>query len=200
MEHENKTGYLLLGILSMGPQSGDDINTIFKERISHVWSESYNQIFQIGPMLNRMVLGGLVEKTMERQKGKIYRKVYHLTKKGMQEFRELHSRPIEYQIVRKELLLKLIFGSKVELKYNTKHVECFQVMHNELLKEYESFEKEFVSRNDDPDVRFKIMAVHYCMNESRALLAWCDEALEMLRDMEREHNMNAREVEKIHNF
>jgi PadR family transcriptional regulator AphA len=181
---ENKTKYALLGVLSMGPMSADDIKEVLVEQIRYVWKDSHG-LGSIYPMLNRMLFGGLVEKTIEKRDGRRNRKVYHLTEKGLEVFRQWHTRPIDYQIVHKELLLKLIFGSKVEPNGNIKQVTSFQKMHKELLKVYEAKEQEFANRRDDPDARFKIFAARYCMNESRALLAWCDETLEMLHNMER---------------
>ncbi len=183
MARENKTKYALLGLLTMGPMSGYDIKKLFEGPMSHVWSESYGQIY---PMLNRLVLEGLAEKSVEKRGERMDRKVFSLTEKGLQEFRQWHNRPIEYQVVRKELLLKLIFGSKVDLKDNIKHVEHFQKMHTDLLMEGETVESDFASRKDDPDARFKLMAARYCMHESRALVEWCNESLEMLRAMDEE--------------
>jgi len=157
---ENKTKYALLGILSMGTMSGNDIKEILVEQIRYVWKDSHG-LGSLYPMLNRMLFGGLVGKTFEKRDGRRNRKVYHLTGKGLEVFRQWHTRPIDYQIVHKELLLKLIFGSKVEPKGNIKQITRFKEMHKELLKVYEAKEKEFANRKDDSDARFKIMAARY---------------------------------------
>ena len=181
MARENKTKYAILGVLSMGPMSGYDINKIFQERLNYVWSESYGQLY---PMLKRMEQEELIEKCAGNQEGRIDRKVYQLTEKGLDEFREWHPRTIGYQITRKELLLKLIFGSKVQLKDNIAHVEHFREMIRESLKLHAVVESEYASRQGDPDARFKYMATRYYWYEWQALLAWCDETLDALRKME----------------
>lgn len=167
----------------MGPMSGYDIKKLFEGTMSHVWCASYGQIY---PMLNQLVLEGLAKMSVEERRERKDRKVFRLTEKGLEEFRRWHSQPIEYEVVRKELLLKLIFGSKVETRDSIKHVEKFRVMHVERLKEGEVAEKEFATRKNDPDAQFKLMATRYYMYESRAMLAWCDEALEMFQAMDAE--------------
>ncbi|MGH9601902.1 MAG: PadR family transcriptional regulator, partial [Terriglobales bacterium] len=47
----NTTRFALLGLLSLGPQSGYDLKKRMEQSIAHFWSESYGQIY---PTLRRL--------------------------------------------------------------------------------------------------------------------------------------------------
>jgi len=75
------TEYAVLGMLALGPGSGYDLKKRIEGSIAHFWSESYGQIY---PILAHLASQGLVERRLERQKGKPDRQVYSITAEGQE--------------------------------------------------------------------------------------------------------------------
>ena len=67
MARMSKSKWAILGILSMGPNSGYDIKKFTEEVLSHFWRESYGNVY---PLLARLLAEGLVSRQTERQKGR----------------------------------------------------------------------------------------------------------------------------------
>ena len=73
------TEYAVLGMLALGPGSGYDLKKRIEGSVAHFWSESYGQIY---PILARLASRRLVERRLERQKGKPDRWRYRVEKLG----------------------------------------------------------------------------------------------------------------------
>ena len=108
MARINRTRFAILGMLMSGPRSGYDLKKDFEEQISHFWSESLGQIY---PALQRLHDEKLVSVSTTRRKGRPERKVYRITKRGENEFREWLKQPATPIHWRNELLLKVFFGT-----------------------------------------------------------------------------------------
>ncbi len=182
MARENKSKYAIMAMLSMGPMSGYDIKKLLEERVTHFWNESYGQIY---PILKLLQQEGLAEKTVERQEGKPDRNVFELSAEGLEALRQWQRLPVAKEKRRIEIVLKLVFGSKVAHEDLILQIERFRDMEQEMLVFYtcisEGFDLEFAA---DPDAPFKRMALNFGLHETRAHLAWSDETLKMLRNME----------------
>jgi PadR family transcriptional regulator, regulatory protein AphA len=176
------TSNALLGLLTMCPMSGYDIKAMIPESIGHFWSESYGQIY---PSLKRMQAAGLVEKKTERKRGKPDRNVYLLTREGREELRQWLRSPVVSEVPRNELLLKLFFGRQVPASVNREHVEAHREKHRALLANYEAVEKALKREHGgDPDLPYWLTTLSMGRHTSRAMLRWCEEALERLRELE----------------
>ena len=101
------TEYAVLGMLARGPGSGYDLKKRIEGSVAHFWSESYGQIY---PILARLASRQLVERRLERQKGKPDRYVYSITAEGRESLGAWLGEPVREQGFRSELLLKLFFG------------------------------------------------------------------------------------------
>jgi PadR family transcriptional regulator, regulatory protein AphA len=168
----------LLGLLSMQPMSGYDIRALISESIGHFWSESYGQIY---PSLKRLAAAGFVEKKTQRQKGRPDRHVYSLTEKGQERLREWLKLPVEQEVVRSELLLKLFFGAHVSPKVSREHVSAFMEEHKKALKIYAAIAKRL--RKDDadaPQLPYWLMTLNFGMHRSAAFVKWGRETLKEL--------------------
>ena len=107
MAKENKSRYAVLGMLSLRPMSGYDLKKYIELGTSNFWSESYGQIY---PMLKQLAEEGLTSSHVEKREGRPERHVYTLTDKGWDALRHWLTEPVESQLARNELLLKLFFG------------------------------------------------------------------------------------------
>jgi len=180
---ENKSKYAVLGILSMGPVSGYDIKKVFENIASNFWKESYGQIY---PILKGLSEQGLANRSIEKQMGKPDRHIYSITDKGRKVLKKWLIEPVERQIGRHEMPLKLFFGLQVSLEDNIHQVEHFRDLHSGELEDIGSIEERLKAEKvGDPKLEFWLMTLNYGKHANSAILGWCDETLARLRKMEK---------------
>ena len=154
---ENKSKYAIMGMLSMGPVSGYDIKKRFEKSLSYFWSESYGQIY---PILKK------------------------LAKQGLQDWMV---QPVDRQIGRHEILLKLFFGQHVSPADNIRQVEHFRKLQSKNLEEIKATKKVLnADYKDNPALPYWLITVKYGLQVNRAYLRWCKETLAVLKRMEQE--------------
>src|SRR5262245_4194745 len=117
------TEYAVLGMLALGPGSGYDLKKRIEGSVAHFWSESYGQIY---PILARLASRRLVERRLERQRGKPDRFVYSITAEGRERLGAWLGEPAREQGFRSELLLKLFFGRYRPVEESIRHVQRFR--------------------------------------------------------------------------
>jgi PadR family transcriptional regulator, regulatory protein AphA len=173
----------LLGLLSLRPMSGYDIRQMVSQSIGNFWSESYGQIY---PGLKRLAAAGLVEREVERQKGRPDRIVYSLTPAGRKRLREWLKVPVARTVPRNELLLKMFFGVEVSPKVSREHVEAFLHVQKEAVKTYAAIAKSLRRHNaGEPQLPYWLMTLSYGQHSSAAMVKWCNETLKELDELER---------------
>jgi DNA-binding PadR family transcriptional regulator len=103
----------ILGILAQGPQHGYELKQSFEDASGGFWNVNYGQIYTT---LDRLVADDLVDMTVEPGgEGRGHeRKVYHITPKGLSEFREWLEEPVgKIRPLRDEVFVKLaLLGSE----------------------------------------------------------------------------------------
>jgi DNA-binding PadR family transcriptional regulator len=173
----------LLGLLTLKPMSGYDIRALIPQSIGHFWSESYGQIY---PSLKRLAAAGFVEKKTQRQKGKPDRHVYSLIEKGRERLQEWLKLPVEQEVLRSELLLKLFFGAHVSPDVSREHVTAFMEEHDKALKVYAAIVKRLLKEDaGDPQLPFWLMTLNLGKHRSAAFVKWSRETLKELDELER---------------
>lgn len=181
MPRENKSKYAILGILSFGPQSGYDIKKKIETSTSNFWNESYGQIY---PILKRFVAEGLAIQSIKPQIGKPDRHIYMLTDKGLKELQQWLTEPVEPQIDRIEILLKLFFGEQMTVADNIRHVEQFRKQQQQLLQKYAEIPEEMKMKEvDHQNAPYWLMTASYKLHVTQALINWCEETLAKLNQM-----------------
>ncbi len=179
MPRENKSKYAILGILSFGPQSGYDIKKKIESSTSNFWSESYGQIY---PILKQFVTQGLATQSIQPQIGKPDRHVYILTDKGLMQLQQWLTEPVEPQIDRIEILLKLFFGERTTVTDNIRHIEQFRNQQQQLLQKYQVI-AETAPEADKINTSYWLMTASYKLHVTQALISWSEETLAKLNQM-----------------
>jgi len=173
----------LLGLLSLGPMSGYDIRQLIARSIGHFWSESYGQIY---PGLKRLAAAGLVEKKTQRQKGKPDRNLYSLTADGRRRLRDWLKLPVEDEVRRNELLLKVFFSANASSGVSRKHVMAYMEGHQRAQTLYAAMAKQLQKEEaGDPQLPYWLMTLSYGRHCSAATVKWCKETLAELEEIER---------------
>lgn len=181
---EAKSQYALLGALALEPMSGYQIKEVLGRSVGHFWQEGYGQIY---PALKKMAAEGLVTSTVERGDGKPDRHVYSLTEQGWAQLRAWLGRPVgSSQPGRSELLLKLFFGRHAAPGVNLDHLRRYREELSQQLTRYAAIEEELTGE-DSPDQPYWLSTLRHGLHVSQASLAWCDETIHRLTELEGQH-------------
>ncbi len=179
---KSKTKFAVLGILSYGPMSGYDIKKFYEQNVAGFWSESYGQIY---PILKRLAEEGMATRSIQRQEGKPDRHIYALTVKGHEELQRWLVEPTGRQIGRHETLLKLIFGNQISIADNILQIQRFLDRQITELEEIQVLKKQLESQAvNNPNRPFWQLAFSYGEHVNRAYIAWAEEALATLREVD----------------
>ncbi len=182
---ESKSRYAVLGALSIEPMSGYDIKEVLTKSVGHFWNESYGQIY---PTLKELAGEGLVTSRKVAGTGKPDRYIFTLTAAGWSELRSWLTRAVESQQPgRNELLLKLFFGRHAGTRTNVDHLRRHRQFLADRLAQYEAIEAELNTEAEDPDQPYWLITLRHGQLVARASLAWCDETLTRLSEMEAPH-------------
>ena len=186
MPRENKSKYAILGILSLGPMTGYEIRKTIEHSLANFWNESYGQIY---PILRSLVAEGLATTEMEVQIGKPNRHIHTITESGRAELKRWLAKPVESEVGRVEILLKLFFGWQMSSQENLHKLEEFRDLQQHVLAKYAGI-ADWLRRDysDHPGLPYWLMTLSYGQHVSRALLGWCDESLEKLKSFEESHS------------
>ena|ERR1700730_2587790 len=184
------TEYAVLGMLAAGPGSGYDLKKRIEGSVAHFWQESYGQIY---PILARLAAEGLVDRRLERQKGKPDRQVYSITPTGLERLGRWLGEPAKEESVRNEFLLKIFFGRRRPVDETIRHVEQFKERQQTLARVFAERERELRGKHSaHPGLPYWLMTLHFGQYRADALLRWCEETIKTLERLGRASAKRAR--------
>lgn len=181
MSKVNKSRYAVLGMLSLQPMSGYDLKKFTEGSTANFWQENYAQIY---PMLRQLTEEGLATSYIEKQEKRPERRIYALTEKGWDELRRWLTEPVELQVERNELLLKLFFARHTSVDVSIEHVHRFRDLQAQLLQRYTEIEASIKqSYAEYKELPYWLITLSYGKHIAQAHLAWCDETLARLQQL-----------------
>ena len=184
------TEYAVLGMLAGEPGSGYDLKKRIEGSVAHFWQESYGQIY---PILARLASEGLVDRRLERQKGKPDRQVYSITPAGMDRLVLWLGEPAKEESFRSEFLLKLFFGRRRPATETIRHVERFKERQESLARIFAERERELRRKHaGHPGLPYWLMTLHYGQYRTEALVRWSEDTLKALGRLSRAATTRAR--------
>ena len=179
MPRPKRTRFTILGALTLRPMSGYDIKKFIQGSIANFWRESYGQLY---PTLRELTDEGLVSRRDETRDGKRGRYVYSITPQGREALRDWLAEPAEWEVPRSELLLKIFFGTEVPAETSLDHVarrrEELRADQERLSAIAATLKRE---RATAPGLPFWLLTIRQGWLVNEALIAWCDEAEDVLR-------------------
>lgn len=177
---ENKSKYAVLGMLGIHPMSGYDIKKKFEQGMENFWRESYGQIY---PILKSLVKAGLAVKQVERQEGKPERHLYAITPLGRKELLDWLRRPVDPELLRIEILLKLFYGRQISVAENIGHVQHYRENYRHLDERLLGIERHLKTEHaDHPELDYFLITLSYGRHMAKAITEWCDETTARLED------------------
>ncbi len=178
MAKQNTAEYALLGLLTKQPASGYDLRRLAQERMGHFWNESFASIY---PMLKRLHQKGWVSRTDVEQDDKPDKIVYAVTSAGRAAFSRWLTEEVTPPPPRDLLMLKLYFGGQTQPGVLRGHIEGYRRRLMETLAMMEpQIAKIRNSGDDGPDHVFTLLTLSQSIHATRAMLAWCKSAEEVL--------------------
>ena len=176
-----KTLFVVLGLLSMKPLSGYDIKKIIDKSIRHFWSESNGQLY---PTLRQLLKDGLVTMAQKKQNGKKVSHLYAITKKGSEVLEQWLEAPSEKKSIhRDEELLRLFFGNNACEAASLDLLKQRAQRAQEALSEYQMLKRELDARISHPQHLYWNLALNNGICHAEADLAWCHESIQALESI-----------------
>lgn len=177
----SKTTYALLGWLSTGPMSGYDLKRLTDRYIGQFWAGSFGQIY---PLLHDMLDVGWVTMHEERTGSNPAKKVYTITETGRREFVAWFSTPVEPDVARSELLLRIFFGSFAPPE---NLIECLEGLLKDSrakLALYESMREEFPKQYAHlPNLPYIMITLDRGFVVHQGFVEWAERALKTLKNI-----------------
>ena len=180
LKKENKTVYVILGLLNHEDLTGYDIKKRIDQALSFFWEAGFGQIY---PSLKLLEREGLVEKRTEKQENRPNRLIYSITARGRNELRKWLAIPVEKEHVRYEILLKIFFGGVLPVAESAKIIEEFRLRTVFNLEVLEKF-KDNLSKvlGESPDHLYYLLTVLFGEKVFKAYLEWAEEAASLLKN------------------
>lgn len=177
--------HAILAALTDCPCSGYDLAKRFDGSVGFFWQASHQQIYR---ELTRLEEQGLITPEVVAQSGRPDKKVYHITPTGLSHFRDWIGQTPHHPPLRDELLVKLFAGHLVSPQQLISLLEQERASHRATLQSYRAIEAQFFS---DPDRRshpgrFQYITLRNGIHYELGWLAWCDETLASLANLEPE--------------
>jgi DNA-binding PadR family transcriptional regulator len=174
MARQSRTRYTVLGVLTLGPKSGYDIKKFIERSVGNFWRESYGQIY---PTLKKLDAEGLVSHEVEGQEGRPDRFVYRISNKGRRELRDWLVQPVEIEIPRHELLLKLFFGTQVPTDANLDHIAQYRDEVETWIDRLKQGDRLLRDKYGDTEqCVYWLLTIRQGILVNEALAQWCKEA------------------------
>ncbi len=183
MARTNKTKYILLGLISEGIKTGYDIKKRVENQMAYFWTESFGQIY---PNLKKLEKEGYISSKKIKLGGR--NKIeYSISEKGKKEFIKYMEMPVEEEIGKYEILVKLSFGELVKKDIHIKNIKDFLSRHENILKELEEIEHHIDEVPRDEKSRIYIKMTISCGKKvHNSFVEWAKESIDILNDMEEE--------------
>src|SRR4051812_28402575 len=174
------TGYVILGLLSLGAKSGYEIKGFVDKAVRFFWAASYGQIY---PELRRLSDAGLIKGEAKPAGGR-RRTVYSLTGAGRKQLREWLAVEPDILEMRDEGLLKLFFADATGGDSAVATLAAKRRHHLERVEQLEAIE----SAAGEDAHGFPMLVCRYGIECNRWMADWCERAA---RELEAEAEKSA---------
>jgi PadR family transcriptional regulator AphA len=162
----------VLGLLSMGAQSGYDLKKRAEASVGYVWTAAKSQIYAVLP---RLVAGGFATVRHVEQGSRPDKQVYRITKQGRQAFRAWLAEPVEDRPGgRSTFLLKVFFGGDMSREVLIAHVERKREEAARELAEYREIEERI---RDESSSYYGYVTLRWGIAQAGAWVEWANEIL-----------------------
>ena len=173
------TSYAVLGLLTFGEMSGYDLVKLVESSIGFFWTPAKSQVYG---ELRRLERAGHVREREVEQESRPDKRLYRITRQGETALRHwLDESPLEADVFRSALLVKLFFGSHSQPGTLRSQVEDRLETARQTLARLQEIERQI----KDVDAFFyPYLTLRAGLARTRATIRWAEETLRMLERRE----------------
>jgi DNA-binding PadR family transcriptional regulator len=179
MARASQTETAVLGALSVMPMTGYALREAIREVLGHFWSESFGQIY---PALAELERRGHVRRVGSGRTGA---STFAITASGGARLKELLGEPIQQVPPRNGLMLRLFFGRQLGPRACRSLVLGARAEAQRRLAQFAAIRQEPPEAETAEDRPYWLLTVSAGEHAARAAIAWADEALAALDELER---------------
>ncbi|GAB6109091.1 PadR family transcriptional regulator [Fusibacter bizertensis] len=188
MGRENKTIFVILGLLNHEPMSGYEIKKRVDLSLKMFWDTGFGQIY---PTIKTLCSDGFIE-TFDKSTHLGPEKIqYAITEKGrshLKEWLKIPAEPVNHKI---ELLLKLFFSAASSPEYPITNIEKFRGEASKNLELLNLFSESLKPIIDDSDDHlYYYLTVLFGQKLYEAYTEWSNEAIELIHNHQDPKNKN----------
>lgn len=172
-------GDAILVCLTERPMTGYELAKTFDSSIGFFWKADHQQIYR---ELTRLRERGHVQAREVVQTGKPNKLVYTLTAEGRAALRHWGARPSSPPSIKDDMLVRLCALEAVDIEPMRADLMARLEHHRDRLARYERvLQKRFPHGAGTLDDTGKLLALHLGLRHERAVVEWCEEALQTLQ-------------------
>ena len=172
-------GDAILVCLTERPMTGYELAKTFDSSIGFFWKADHQQIYR---ELTRLRERGHVQAREVVQSGKPNKLVYTLTAEGRAALRHWAARPSSPPSIKDDMLVRLCALDSVDIDPLRADLMARLEHHRDRLARYERvLKKRFPHGAESLDDTGKLLALRLGLRHERAVLQWCEEALQTLQ-------------------
>jgi DNA-binding PadR family transcriptional regulator len=179
MARASQTETAVLGALSVMPMTGYALREAIREVLGHFWSESFGQIY---PALAELERRGHVRRAGSGRTGA---STFAITPSGEARLKELLEEPIQQVPPRNGLMLRLFFGRQLGPRACRSLVLGARAEAQRRVAQFAAIRREPPDEETAEDRPYWLLTVSAGEHAARAAIAWADEALAALDELER---------------
>ena len=172
-------GDAILVCLTERPMTGYELAKTFETSIGFFWKADHQQIYR---ELTRLRERGHVQAREVVQTGKPNKLVYTLTNEGKAALRHWAARPSSPPSIKDDMLVRLCALEAIDIEPMCADLMARLEHHRDRLARYERvLKKRFPHGAVSLDDTGKLLALHLGLRHERAVVEWCEEALQTLQ-------------------
>lgn len=182
---ENRTRYVVLGMLTTAPMSGYGLRKAIEGSVGHFWQESYGQLY---PTLRQLAGEGLVEPRATHGGPGRGGATYHLTVRGRAALAAWLASPPVLEPSRNELLLKVFFAGAVPPEVTSRNLDAVAAVLRAERAELEAIAARMDAlprRGWHPDAPYWRLTLDFGLEFLQTALTWLERAQRVLRARKR---------------
>lgn len=175
--------HALIASLMEEPCSGYDLSKRFDGSVGFFWNASQQQIYR---ELTKLEEQGWISAEVISQQSRPDKKLFSVTDLGKKQLTEWITQPCEPTPVRDDLLVKVFRGYLVPCQILLKELKRHREAHLHKLSVYQDIEQKCFSQSQQLSVKdkFAYMTLRRGIRDETDAIAWCEEAIELLRQLE----------------
>jgi PadR family transcriptional regulator AphA len=178
------TAVALLGLLTICPASGYDLQQFANKSISHFyWTPAKSQIYS---ELRRLTSLGFVSEELVTQEVRPDKRVYSITEEGRGVLTShLQSEKLEREVIKSPAILRVFFGESMS---NESLVDYIEKHRSESEQALELFGDMQSHEDAEPHSTFTRLAIRAGELNAEFRIKWSNEVLSALREQDGERN------------